>query len=193
MDKTVDQLYTDVVGVIKDATGLELVIRGDENASQPRGDYASILLMTEEQQGLSAVVYGGNTFTFGFEGGAGLPFDSAPFQDTEEETDVGTVVSATVYYVFSLQIYRTSSPMDLMRRVKRYSQTPWGSEKLGTLAISLVSVSDGTQTNYEVGKKWIKRASAQLVFGASSEDYRVINGVEEIDLIINNEETVNIK
>lgn len=195
MDKTVDSLYDDAIALVQEATGLALVIRGDENGPQPTGEYASLLLIAQQQKGLDAVVYSEIPITdqfFGFDGNPlSTPFNSEPFTPDEvaEVEEVSVLVSSDIFFTFSLQFFRGSSPMEHSRKMFKFAQTPWGADWLTSRPFVLKAISDPTSTNYEAGKKWIKRSSQQMVLAASSEETRTYGVIKEVSVVINKDET----
>lgn len=195
MDKTVDQLYTDAIALVKEATGLTLVIRGDENGPKPQGEYASLLLLNHLQRGMDAVVYSvipDETPYFAFAGyPTATPFNDAPFTPDEpvDTGEVNVLVSGNLDFTFSLQFYRGDDPLEHGRKMFRYPQTPWGADFLTSLPLVVKSISNPASTNYEVGEKWIKRSTQQLVLVASSEESRTMGVIHEASVITNKDET----
>lgn len=194
MDKTVEQIYTDVVELVKNATGLETVIRGNQDGPQPTGEYASVLLTGQTQVGIDSEVTRDAKFAvFSFEGSDGVSFDLASFDtNTGVPVEVDVTANGTNAFTFSIQFFR-GTPQELARRLTRYHMTAWGQDDLYARKIVIQSVSDPLDTSYKISQKWVQRASIQMVVYASSEWTKRLSVIGEVDLVVNKEESFNIK
>jgi len=193
-DKTTDQIYTDLIALVKDATGLSLVIRGDENAPKPNVQYASLLLVNQEQVGLDSKEFqlipdDLSAYAMGFDA-TGQSFDYGVLYDSGRDVreSVAEIVRGNIRMDFSLQIFRESetlgTPMEIARNIFRYSQTNAGYEMLSSLGMVLVGTTLPLHNDYEQGEKWIERSSQTLTVLVSSEEISDVGIINKVALDI---------
>lgn len=175
MDKTVDKFFEDAIAIIKAATGLTVVIRGDQDAPAPTGEYASVTLIEEDTEGIHATEFN---------------------LHEEEEGDpvsIDVISHGISVAAFSVQFFRGTGPMERARKLRNYASTPWGRELLQQKAVSLRSASSATRTDYQIAQKWIPRVSMQIVLAASSEAVNTVPIIGEVELTVNGAETHVVK
>lgn len=190
MDKTVDELYNDVVAVVKAATGIDAVIRGNQNAPQPNDTYVSVFLIDQSQEGIDAILCK-DPAVFAFDG-IGDGFDQSSFENEGLAPQVYARAAGSNTFTFSVQFFR-GIPMESARRLSRYPLRPLGQEDLNARQIVLRSLSDPLDTSYQVARNWVERASINIVVAAASEFTDKVNVIGEVDLVVNKDETYNIK
>lgn len=169
MDKTADQIYTDVIAFLKASTGIPKVIRGDEDGTQPKGEYASVLIIDEDQIGLASRFYTTDA-------------------SVEDYQLVEHVVASNVY-IISVQVYR-GTPRERVRKIGMWSQSSVGQLFFQDNDLVINNISNPIDTSYPIGAKTIKRFSFQMEVHACSKSEYVINQIEEAELVINSNETI---
>jgi len=185
MHKTVEQLHVDLIALIKDATTIPTVVRGNDNSPEENGVYASILLINAAQSGMPALFFERETES-------GIP-GSDPEAPVDPEAQVKISASTNDEAVFSLQIYRDTDPFEQVRSLRRYLATPWGKEFLSKKGIIVKQISDPIDTDYLVGVAWVRRISLQITLGFSAVESRIVSTIVEIGLEVNGEEQGTVK
>ncbi len=151
--------------LVREATGLgsDFVMPGNENSPAPNTPYATVLRITEIQDGIDSTRY-----------------RAIPNNDTQ----VTAITTGCRSDLYSIQFYREGA-YDLARTCRQYIHTPLGELFLQTNNISWRRSSEVRQIDGIISDKWEQRAG----FDA---EIRFIQTVEQTVNIIENT-NINVK